>query len=110
MVRRMGRVACSELSGNGGLREMIVTRKGTEFGLRPHLRRMGHGPCNFDAACRAGSAVQPGELLLKFIPELNLHVMLTYGPRAKAEPVSVRVGLSATTCCGRCPRMTQQMG
>jgi len=43
----MGRVACSELSGNGSLREMIVTRKGTEFGLRPDLRRMGQSPCTF---------------------------------------------------------------
>jgi hypothetical protein len=54
----MGRVACSELSGNGSLREMIVTRKGTEFGLRPHLRRMGQGPCTF--------------VLLKLILDMNL--------------------------------------
>ena len=96
MVRRMGRVACSELSGNGSLREMIVTRKGTEFGLRPDLRRMGQSPCTF--------------ALPKLNLDLNLRAFPAYrGRLARFVCLACRV-LPTTTYCGSSPRMTQQMG
>ena len=96
VVRRMGRVACSELSGNGSLREMIVTRKGTEFGLRPDLRRMGQSPCTF--------------ALPKLNPDMNLCSFPAYRWRLARCVCLACLVLPTTTCCGSSPRMTQQMG